>query len=53
MIEKIKSGYYKAELYKKRLCDVLIYVWSDTEPCTLEHITYNELLEVEDYLVTE
>lgn len=51
MIEKIISGFYKASLYKKRLCDVRIVVWNDNEPKTIEYVSYQEYYLIKDYLI--
>lgn len=51
MIEKIKSGFYKASLYKERLCDVRIVVWNDTEPKSIEYVSYAELEEIKPFLI--
>lgn len=50
MIEKIISGFYKASLYKKRLCDVRIIVWNDTEPKSIEYCSYKEYEQIKPYL---
>lgn len=50
MIEKIISGFYKARLYKKRLCDVRIVVWNDNEPATIEYCTFAEYEQIKPYL---
>jgi hypothetical protein len=50
MIEKIISGFYKAKLYKKRLCDVRIVVWNDNEPATIEYCTFDEYEQIKPYL---
>lgn len=50
MIEKIIDGTYKAKLIKKRLCDVLILVWGNGEPQTIEHISYDEFEEIKELL---
>ena len=51
MIEKILNGYYKAKFLRKRLCDVRIVVWSETEPKTIESISYQEYWKIKDMLI--
>ena len=51
MIGKIKSGFYKASLYKKRLCDVRIVVWNDSEPKSIEYVSYEEFEEIKPFLI--
>ena len=51
MIEKIISGYYKAKFLRKRLCDVRIVVWSETESKTIESISYDEYWKIKGMLI--
>ena len=51
MIEKILNGYYKAKFLRKRLFDVRIVVWSETEPKTIESISYQEYWKIKDMLI--
>lgn len=53
MIEKIINGYYKAKFLRKRLCDVRIVVWSETEPKTIESISYDEYWKIKGMLIEE
>lgn len=51
MLEKIKSGFYKAKLLKKKLCYVSIIVWNNEEPKSIENIEYEEYEEIKSYLI--